>query len=179
MVQCMQNMSTMGTQARTLTDCICNAGYDGELCEPCSLGSFKNSSGNYDCRSCHAGSYADSLGRTVCTECMPANFKFLLIFASDNGGRAACNLWPLYSILGLLGICVVVFLIHMLAKFYRFRRQERIKSNIEAIADAAQDSRISAEIGMLHHQLFHTLKFGAKSRGRAKQSLQLRSYSGE
>ena len=64
--------------------CSCNAGFTKDttventdasapLCSPCTVGTYKNSSGEHTCSECASGKYSDE-GASTCTDC-PATLK--------------------------------------------------------------------------------------------------------
>lgn len=72
---CPPNSNTSGRNASSdITDCVCDAGYEGPPggpCLPCEAGTFKNNSGTYSCASCTEGvTYQDEVGQLSCKPCL-------------------------------------------------------------------------------------------------------------
>ena len=72
-ISCHSNShSTAGSISKL--ECICNAGYtgqDGQVCQACAEGSYKQITGPSDCDACAAGTYASTPAATICVNCPP------------------------------------------------------------------------------------------------------------
>lgn len=81
--KCRQN-----SQKKSVSDgdaCVCKPGYSPSgnlpfdpkhpICEPCSVGKFKQSAGNHDCDVCGAHTYSDKFASVACTGCPPGTDK--------------------------------------------------------------------------------------------------------
>ncbi|KAJ8021805.1 Ephrin type-B receptor 2 [Holothuria leucospilota] len=81
-----------GQWAAPSGECGCAAGYEptqnGNACQACSTGTYKDQSGNTNCRPCPAGSHADFEGQKKCT-CVPKRFR-----AEDDPASAPCFAAP-------------------------------------------------------------------------------------
>lgn len=69
---CPPNSHSLPTSA-SLTECICNAGYegpDGGPCTVCVPGKFKSLNGSAACQSCDIHYFSDEPASTICTSCV-------------------------------------------------------------------------------------------------------------
>ncbi|KAJ1465463.1 hypothetical protein T484DRAFT_1648084, partial [Baffinella frigidus] len=58
--------------ADSRTDCQCNAGYGWthtSTCRACSVGTYKETTGDHQCFSCDPNTYSSEVGATSCSQC--------------------------------------------------------------------------------------------------------------
>ena len=76
---CPRDATTTDVGSTSLADCLCEAGYVGEIvapvdiCDPCARDTFKGVAGDTFCAPCPPGSIAPELAATQC-QCLPGTF---------------------------------------------------------------------------------------------------------
>ena len=73
-------------EVKSITDCICKAGFTGPYggtCTACTTGKYKGTHGTALCTDCVAGSYSNTQGATTCTKCTTGSY-------SDTNGVTTC-----------------------------------------------------------------------------------------
>ena len=75
-LDCYDNSITLQTGSATVYDCKCSIGYtstvsgmDGNECEACTQGKYKNTTGHYPCALCPVNTYLDATGSTLISQC--------------------------------------------------------------------------------------------------------------
>lgn len=75
-VDCFDNSITLQEGSATVYDCKCSIGYtstvsgmDGNECEACTQGKYKNTTGHYPCALCPLNTYLDATGSTLIGQC--------------------------------------------------------------------------------------------------------------
>ena len=76
--------STSTAGSKSLSDCVCVAGFEGQPCTECLAGSHKSSDGTENCTACGLGTYQNATGSTVCVECEAGKY-------SNSTGSSACS----------------------------------------------------------------------------------------
>jgi len=68
-ISCPSNSNTEAGGSTTISDCICDTGYErvGDECVACASGKYYGSLNS--CQSCESGSYQDETGKTTCKNC--------------------------------------------------------------------------------------------------------------
>jgi len=68
-ISCPSNSNTEAGGSTTISDCICDTGYErvGDECDVCVAGKYYGSSNT--CEFCESGSYQDETGKTACKGC--------------------------------------------------------------------------------------------------------------
>lgn len=81
--------STASTTDTVVCSCMVGFTLDNSMCIPCSVGSFKNESGNQECIACGTGSYASMQGQSVCTSCA-SSFYSTAVSATNSSVCQEC-----------------------------------------------------------------------------------------
>lgn len=86
------NLAVSARGSTNVADCLCIAGYSGDSCTACGLGTYKDVNGSAACTACSAGTF---LNRTAATQCLacPANSHSVegSTFCICNGGYSGTD----------------------------------------------------------------------------------------
>ena len=96
-LDCYDNSITLQTGSVAVQDCKCSVGYtstvsgvDGNECEACTQGKYKNTTGHYPCALCPVNTYLDSTGSTLISQCQQCFSNSISNEGSPNVESCTC-----------------------------------------------------------------------------------------
>lgn len=96
-LDCYDNSITLQTGSVAVQDCKCSIGYtstvsgmDGNECEACTQGKYKNTTGHYPCALCPVNTYLDSTGSTLISQCQQCFSNSISNEGSPNVESCTC-----------------------------------------------------------------------------------------